>query len=151
MISYRSPYNCKYLQSSKPTKTYRMLFLWQVKRDKIKIWQGLTKGVNGFVLNALEFRNRENIVSWSIGAGSPGRGALDFDLISGRWGKGMSTYSSPTIESGGPWNSDLSITRDLGRWPADLCTPFWNTHPSSHERSHPRNSFEIWVLAFWCQ
>lgn len=116
MISYRSPYNCKYLQSSKPTKTYRMLFLWQVKRDKIKIWQGLTKGVNGFVLNALEFRNRENIVSWSIGAGSPGRGALDFDLISGRWGKGMSTYSSPTIESGGPWTL---TSQSLETWEDD--------------------------------
>lgn len=73
-----------------------MLFLCHLpqRRDKskgtkIKIWQGLTKGVNGFVLNALEFRNRENIVSWSLGAGSPGRGALGFDLISGRWGKGM--------------------------------------------------------------
>ena len=39
----------------------------------------------GFILNALDFRNRENIVSWRLGAGSGG-GALGFDLTTGGWG-----------------------------------------------------------------
>lgn len=45
------------------------------------------KGLIVLILNALEFRNREKVVSWSPAAGSPGGGGLDLDPSTEGWGK----------------------------------------------------------------
>lgn len=77
------------------------------KATKFRTWLGLDKKVHGAHPNALESRNREKFVTWSLGAGSSVGGGLGFDLRTGGLGyQPEDAYSSLTAESGGilvPW------------------------------------------------